>query len=83
MLDEATSHLDVQSESRVNDAIKHMGSTRVIIAHRRETIASADRVIELNRPGHSSYEVNQGRNVGAANSTEVVAPHGAAAVAVT
>ena len=44
-LDEATSHLDVARERQVNDAIRQLKLTRLIIAHRPETIASADRVI--------------------------------------
>ena len=46
-LDEATSHLDVPREQLINDTIKQLNMTRVIIAHRPETIASADRVIVL------------------------------------
>ncbi|MFY0664657.1 MAG: peptidase domain-containing ABC transporter [Natronospirillum sp.] len=46
-LDEATSHLDTANESLVNQHIKELKITRVIVAHRQETIASADRVIEL------------------------------------
>lgn len=44
-LDEATSHLDVAGEHLVNDAVRRLGITRVLIAHRPETIASADRVL--------------------------------------
>jgi ATP-binding cassette subfamily B protein RaxB len=46
-LDEATSALDVQKERAVNEAIRSLKLTRIIIAHRPETIASADRVIVL------------------------------------
>ncbi|MBU9814928.1 peptidase domain-containing ABC transporter [Rahnella sp. C60] len=46
-LDEATSALDKESEAMVNLAIKALDITRVIIAHRETTIASADRVIYL------------------------------------
>src|SRR5690606_31571533 len=46
-LDEATSHLDVERERLVNDAVRRMDLTRVIIAHRPETIASADRVLVM------------------------------------
>ena len=46
-LDEATSALDVQKERAVNDAIRSLNLTRIIIAHRPETIASAERVIVL------------------------------------
>ncbi len=44
-LDEATSHLDLARERLVNDAVRSLKLTRVIIAHRPETIASADRVL--------------------------------------
>ena len=46
-LDEATSHLDVANERLVNQAVRELALTKVIIAHRPETIASADRVLEL------------------------------------
>jgi ATP-binding cassette subfamily B protein RaxB len=46
-LDEATSHLDVAREKLVGDAIRGLRITRLIIAHRPETIASADRVLVL------------------------------------
>ncbi|MDB5893628.1 MAG: cvaB [Rhodoferax sp.] len=47
LLDEATSHLDLDRERLVNDAVRALALTRIIIAHRPETIASADRVIAL------------------------------------
>ncbi|GBE95722.1 ABC transporter [Nostoc cycadae WK-1] len=47
VLDEATSHLDVMKERLVSDAIKSLPITRIIIAHRPETIASADRVLVM------------------------------------
>ncbi|HRA23442.1 MAG TPA: peptidase domain-containing ABC transporter, partial [Usitatibacteraceae bacterium] len=46
-LDEATSALDVQRERQVNEAIRGLNLTRILIAHRPETIASAGRVIVL------------------------------------
>lgn len=46
-MDEATSHLDTRTESLVSKAIQQLHITRLVIAHRPETIASADRVIEL------------------------------------
>ena len=46
-LDEATSALDVDRERLVNQAIRGLNITRVIVAHRPETIASASRVIVL------------------------------------
>lgn len=47
VLDEATSHLDLDNERRVNAAIRGFSLTRITIAHRPETIASAERVIVL------------------------------------
>jgi ATP-binding cassette subfamily B protein RaxB len=46
-LDEATSALDVTRERAINDAIKDLRITRIIIAHRPETIASAGRILLL------------------------------------
>ncbi|MGC7404777.1 peptidase domain-containing ABC transporter [Pandoraea pneumonica] len=47
LLDEATSHLDAANERQVNAAVRSLRMTRLIIAHRAETIATADRVIEI------------------------------------
>ena len=46
-LDEATSHLDLDNEARINQAISELDITRIFIAHRPSTIASADREIKL------------------------------------
>lgn len=46
-LDEATSHLDIEREKSVNAAIAELRMTRVIVAHRPDTIATAERVISL------------------------------------
>jgi len=46
-MDEGTAHLDAQHEAAVNAAITQMGITRVIIAHRQETIAAADRTLVM------------------------------------
>jgi ATP-binding cassette subfamily B protein RaxB len=48
LLDEATSALDVEGERLVNQAVRQLALTRVIVAHRPETIASAGRVVALN-----------------------------------
>lgn len=50
-LDEATSHLDIAREHRVNEAVRALPLTRVIIAHRPETIAMAGRIISLDQGG--------------------------------
>ncbi|HEY1042868.1 MAG TPA: ATP-binding cassette domain-containing protein, partial [Telluria sp.] len=47
ILDEATSHLDVRNERAVNQAIQGIALTRIIVAHRPETIRMAGRVIVL------------------------------------
>ncbi|MEZ0471867.1 peptidase domain-containing ABC transporter [Luteimonas salinilitoris] len=47
LLDEATSHLDVARERAINHHVSAMSITRIVIAHRPETIRSADRVIAL------------------------------------
>jgi len=46
-LDEATSHLDVRRESLINESVRRLPLTRVVVAHRPQTIASADRVVVL------------------------------------
>lgn len=47
LLDEATSHLDIFNEKRVNSAIRDLQITRIVIAHRPETIVSADQIFTL------------------------------------
>ena len=46
-LDEATSHLDIVNELKVNQALAHLGLTRIVVAHRPETIKASERIIEL------------------------------------
>jgi ATP-binding cassette subfamily B protein RaxB len=46
-IDEGTSHLDIATERQVTAAVKVLGLTRVIIAHRAETIATAPRWLVL------------------------------------
>jgi ATP-binding cassette subfamily B protein RaxB len=66
-LDEATSHLDLDNEFKVNQALRQMPLTRVMIAHRRETIDMAERVVllqggvamELRGPGHAAHEARE------------------------
>ncbi|KRS21562.1 ABC transporter ATP-binding protein [Alishewanella sp. WH16-1] len=48
-LDEATSHLDVQLEQYVNQAVQQLKMTRIIIAHRPQTIAAAERILLLDQ----------------------------------
>jgi ATP-binding cassette subfamily B protein RaxB len=65
LLDEATSALDVECERTVNQAVRQLALTRVIVAHRPETIASAGRVIAL----HEGRVAQDLRSVPAAASS--------------
>ena len=47
IVDEPTSHLDIASEREVNTAVAGLSITRIIVAHRPETIASASRLVAL------------------------------------
>jgi ATP-binding cassette subfamily B protein RaxB len=47
LLDEGTAHLDALTESEVNRSIMSMGITRIVIAHRKETINNADIVFTM------------------------------------
>jgi ATP-binding cassette subfamily B protein RaxB len=49
VMDEGTAHLDISNERAVSAALARLTITRVVIAHRPETIAAADRVVSLDR----------------------------------
>lgn len=49
-LDEATSHLDLANEKQISATLAQMNITRVIIAHRPETISKAERIVVLGNP---------------------------------
>ena len=65
LLDEATSALDIDGERLVNQAVRQLALTRVIVAHRPETIASAGRVVAL----HAGRVAQDLRSVGHPAST--------------
>jgi ATP-binding cassette subfamily B protein RaxB len=46
-MDEGTSHLDLDKEREVNRALAALNITRIVIAHRPDTIRAADRIIAL------------------------------------
>lgn len=58
ILDEATSNLDIWNEQAVNTSIKKLQLTRIVVAHRPETIAMADRVVLLHQ-GRIVEELSQ------------------------
>jgi ATP-binding cassette subfamily B protein RaxB len=47
VIDEGTSHLDAATEATVNAAIRKLNVTRIIVAHRKETIAAASRILHM------------------------------------
>ena len=57
-MDEGTSALDVNTERRINAELKRLSITRIIAAHRPETLAAADRVIGLQRGKLREVEFN-------------------------
>ncbi len=51
VLDEATSHLDSESEALIQEALKRVmaGRTSIVIAHRLSTILAADLILAMDR----------------------------------
>ena len=76
-LDEATSHLDATREEQINQAVRQLPLTRILIAHRASTIASADRVVRMEQ-GQLVADVTQAAPV---DATVANAPVGDAVAA--
>ena len=57
LLDEATASLDVENETKVQEALSRllMGKTVLVIAHRMRTVAGADRIVVLEN-GHVAQQ---------------------------
>ena len=64
LLDEATSSLDAETESKIQKAITYLtkGRTTVVIAHRLSTILNSDKI----------YVIDTGRVVGEGNHNELL-----------
>lgn len=63
-LDEGTAHLDLPTEAKVNRSLRKLGMTRVIVAHRPDTVSLAERTITV---------VNGSVSVNSEASAEVMA----------
>lgn len=58
-LDEATSHLDTGNEQAVNRIISKFNLTKLIVAHRKETIMMANRVLTIEKANIISDYYNE------------------------
>lgn len=47
IMDEGTAHLDTAHERSVNAAISELGISRIVVAHRKETIEAAERILVM------------------------------------
>lgn len=47
LMDEATSHLDGSNEASINQSVRQLPMTRIIVAHRQTTLAMTDRVVRM------------------------------------
>ena len=48
-LDEASSHLDINNERVINDNLRQLNITKIMVAHRQETLNTADSVVYLDK----------------------------------
>ncbi|QQP94272.1 peptidase domain-containing ABC transporter [Lysobacter enzymogenes] len=78
LLDEATSHLDVAREHEINREVAQLRITRIVIAHRPDTIRSAQRVVALRAGGAEQYpntpHASAGPNLGDASVLPSLVP---------
>lgn len=58
ILDEATSHLDLFNEHRITKALAEFNAIKITVAHRKETIESADRVIRIASPTRNERDLD-------------------------
>jgi len=62
IMDEATAHLDVSNEMAIANKLDALTITRIVIAHRPETIAAAHRVVMLGAPPSLHLRQNSPQN---------------------
>ena len=69
MLDEATSSLDAETESKIQKAINYLtkGRTTIVIAHRLSTILNADKIYVIDQ----GNIIDQGKHEELLGSSEV------------
>lgn len=60
ILDEATSQLDIANEKLIAEAVRSAGLTTLLIAHRPQTVNSADRILVLENGALHEIEKNEG-----------------------
>jgi ATP-binding cassette, subfamily B, bacterial len=64
ILDEATSALDARTEERIHANLSELGCTRILIAHRFNTVRNADRILVMEHgriAQHGTYESLRGQ----------------------
>jgi ABC-type bacteriocin/lantibiotic exporter with double-glycine peptidase domain len=66
ILDEATSALDVVTERRVQNQLRTLQCTRIIVAHRLSTIVEADKIVVL----HAGHVVGVGQHAALLNTCQ-------------
>jgi ATP-binding cassette subfamily B protein RaxB len=77
-MDEATSHLDSRNEGAVSRAMAGLNITRVLVAHRVETVLSADRILVVE--AQQVREVSRQEFLGIRNLSRFGLGQGVAAV---
>ena len=79
LLDEATASLDVENETKVQEALSRLlaGKTVLVIAHRMRTVEAADKIVVLD----DGRVAEQGSPVRADGKARPVPPHGGIAAA--
>ena len=75
-LDEATSHLDGASERAVTQGLAQLAVTRLVIAHRAETLAGAQRVVQLREGSLVELMRRVGSAPGEPEGTQAATPAG-------